>query len=63
LEEEKTHGTAIDFLMIMLGAAIAIPVAQLLIWWFVGVDPAGLGPRFGKIVPFIVPAELRQAHD
>ena len=39
---------------------LAIPVAQMLIWWFAGTDPLGLGPKIGSFAPFVVPVEFRQ---
>ena len=48
-----------ELVKIVLGAALALPVAQLLIWWFAGTDPLNLGPTVSRIMPFVVPAEFQ----
>lgn len=51
----------IETIKVGLGAMLALPVAQLIIWWGLGVDPLQFGPTVGKAVPFVVPAALRDS--
>lgn len=41
-----------------LGGLLALPVAQLMVWWFVGVDPLGLARPVSQVLPMIVPDVL-----
>ncbi len=49
----------LEMTKVILGAALALPVAQLLIWWFAGTDPLNLGPTVSRIMPFVVPSEFQ----
>jgi hypothetical protein len=44
---------------IVAGAVVAIPLAQLVLWWIFKADPISLGPAVARIVPFVVPYDLR----
>jgi hypothetical protein len=46
---------------VILGALLALPVAQLIIWWVLSVDPLQLAPAVAKVVPFAVPAKVLEA--
>lgn len=48
-----------EILKVVLGAVLAIPVAQLMIWWWVSVDPLNLGPAVSRVLPAVVPAKFR----
>lgn len=50
---------ALEIAKIVFGALLAIPVAQLVIWWGLGVDPLKLGPPVGRAFPALVPKALR----
>jgi hypothetical protein len=43
-----------------MGALLALPVAQLIIWWGLGSDPVKIGPPVATLVPFIVPEQFRE---
>ena len=47
-----------EVVKIIFGAMMAPPVAQLVIWWVLGLDPLGLGPATSKFVPPLVPAKF-----
>ena len=47
----------------LIGALLALPVAQLLIWWVFGKDPLNLGPTVSGVIPAVVPADLQEAAD
>ena len=47
--------------MVVLGGLMSLPVAQLMIWWILGSDPLGFAPEVSKVVPFVVPSDLREA--
>lgn len=57
----KKRSKASDFLKFVLGAVLAVPVAQLVLWWLFAQDPLGIAPTVGKYVPFIVPAKVLPA--
>ena len=40
---------------------MALPVAQLMLWWILGSDPLGIAPEVSKVVPMVVPPDLREA--
>jgi hypothetical protein len=46
---------------IAFGAFLALPVAQLIIWWGLSVDPLKLAPTVAKAIPFLVPAKVLEA--
>lgn len=60
-KSSSSQGSGMELSKIILGACLALPVAQLLIWWFAGTDPLNLGPKVGRILPFVVPAEFQPA--
>jgi hypothetical protein len=47
---------------VVIGGLVGLMLAQLILWWLPEPyqrDPAELGPKVGKYVPWIVPAEFR----
>lgn len=59
INSNSSSSRGVEIAKIVLGAALALPVAQLLVWWFAGTDPLNLGPTVSQIVPFVVPAEFQ----
>ncbi len=55
---KKTGGPG-EWIRIAIGAVLALPVAQLVLWWLFATDPFVLGPRVSRFVPFVVPPKLR----
>lgn len=53
--KKKPPGSRGEVFKIVLGALMAPPVAQLVIWWGLQLDPLKLGPIVAKVVPVIVP--------
>jgi len=51
----------IEIAKIAFGALLALPVAQLIIWWGLSVDPLKLAPTVAKAIPFVVPAKVLEA--
>ncbi len=51
----------VEFMMIAFGGLMSLPVAQLMIWWILGSDPIGIAPEVSKVVPIVVPSDLREA--
>ena len=43
---------------IVLGGLLALPIAQLILWWGFAVDPLGLGPKVYPYAPAVVPAKV-----
>lgn len=37
---------------------MAPPVAQLVIWWGLQMDPLNLGPKFASVIPAVVPEKF-----
>jgi hypothetical protein len=50
----------IEVAKIVAGALLALPVSQLIIWWGLGLDPFGLAPKVGQVLPAVVPEKLLQ---
>ncbi len=52
----------IELVKIVGGALLAIPLAQIILWWLVPVswkrDPFHLGPAVSRVVPWVVPAQF-----
>jgi hypothetical protein len=55
----KTKFTRGDLIKTVLGALIALPVAQLILWWGLARDPFSLGPTVASVAPFLVPRPMR----
>jgi len=51
----------LEIAKIAFGAFLALPVAQLIIWWGLSVDPLKLAPTVAKAIPFVVPAKVLEA--
>lgn len=56
-------GRGFEFAKIIMGALMAPPFAQLVIWWGLQLDPLNLGPSVAKAVPILVPAKFHPAED
>jgi len=50
-----------EFYKFILGGLLAIPAAQLILWWVFASDPLNLAPQVARAVPFVVPGKLRPA--
>jgi glutaredoxin len=48
-----------EMLKVALGAAVAIPIAYLVVLWGFGQDPLGFGRPIGKVIPMLVPEKFR----
>ncbi|MEM7455820.1 MAG: hypothetical protein AAF456_15815 [Planctomycetota bacterium] len=53
--------SGIEIVKVIIGAMLALPVAQLLIWWVFGKDPLNLGPTVSGVIPAVVPADFQQS--
>jgi hypothetical protein len=58
-QEEFERNTGLEILKVAAGAALALPIAYLLVIWIFGQDPLGVGKSIGSTAPFLVPAEYR----
>jgi hypothetical protein len=61
VNSSKKSGQWVEIGKVILGALLALPVAQLIIWWVLSVDPLQLAPAVAKVVPFAVPAKVLEA--
>jgi hypothetical protein len=55
---------AVEIAKIVAGGLLAIPLAQLILWWLPGRwqrDPLKIGPTVGQYVPWVVPPNYRPA--
>jgi len=50
---------AMNFLKVIAGACLALPIAYLIVMWVFTQDPLGIGQGLGEKLPFAVPAVLR----
>lgn len=57
---KATSSSSLELVKVMVGGLLALPVAQLIIWWALGLDPFRMGPAVGRYVPFIVPSRLAE---
>lgn len=51
----------VEMAKVAIGGLMALPVAQVIIWWLIGMDPLNIAPAVARWVPFVVPAKLQQA--
>jgi len=49
----------LEMIKVIIGGALAIPIAYLLVFWVFRQDPLSVGPSIGKVAPFLVPKDLR----
>ncbi len=50
-----------EWFKVLLGGVLALPVAQLILWWVFGVDPLQMAPRVLPYAPALVPPVMRPA--
>lgn len=48
-----------ELIKIALGGLLALPIAQLILWWGFNSDPLGLASPASNVASFIVPPRLR----
>ena len=48
-------------MMVILGGCMSIPVAQLMVWWILGLDPLGVAADVARVIPIVVPSDLRES--
>ena len=54
----KSENPMWTMIKVVLGGMLAIPLAQLILWWLPGSwsrDPMDVGPKASQVVPFLVP--------
>lgn len=56
-----SNRSAVEIVKMILGGLMALPVAQIVIWWGLGQDPLKLGPTVGAKMPALVPPALRES--
>ncbi len=44
---------------VICGGALALPLAQICLWWIFAEDPVELGPSISQYVPIVVPQQFR----
>ncbi len=63
----RQKNSTVEVLKIVAGGLLAIPAAQLILWWFVPSDwkrdLLGIGPAVSRVVPWIVPQKFRAPED
>ncbi len=63
----RQKNSTFEVLKIVAGGLLAIPAAQLILWWFVPGDwkrdLLGIGPAVSRVVPWIVPQKFRAQQD
>lgn len=57
--KRKSSSPMAGIVQIVLGGALALPIAQLLIWHVLGKDPFELAPKAAAYAPWIVPYKFR----
>ena len=61
--DADSDATGTDILLVILGAMIAIPSLQLMLWWIFSADPLGMARPTSRILPFLVPRSLQAPLD
>ncbi len=57
-EFQKKSGGPGEWIRVVFGGVLALPVAQLILWWAFALDPFTLAPTVARFVPLIVPASV-----
>ena len=52
-----------EMIKMVLGGLLAIPVAQMIIWWGLHTDPLKLAPAVDRVFPYILPGSLQAEKD
>lgn len=60
-KKKKEASPGVEMLKIVFGGLLALPIAQLILWWAFNADPVGLAQPTSKVASFIVPPRLRPA--
>jgi hypothetical protein len=58
----RQKNPTVEIAKIVAGGLLALPLAQLILWWLPGKwqrDPLELGPDVGRVIPWVVPANYR----
>ena len=58
----KQANPVMEIVKVVLGGVVALPIAQLILWWLPGDwkrDPVGLAPSLPSFVSFLAPESLR----
>jgi hypothetical protein len=58
--ESRVRNPQLEMVKVLVGALAALPVAQLIIWWVMGLDPFHMAPAVRQYLPALVPPSLRQ---
>ena len=59
----KSKDAKIGLPFILIGAAIALPLTQVMMWWAASFDPFGMAPTVSRILPFAVPSSLAETEE
>ena len=51
--------TSTEVIKIIFGGLLALPLAQLILWWGFQKDPLQLAEPISKVIPFIVPQKMQ----
>lgn len=49
-----------QFIAVVAGGAIALPISQLILWWCLGSDPLSMAPLLPRALAWMAPAEFRE---
>ena len=49
----------IEFIKVVVGGLMAIPIAYAIVLWAFDKDPLNVGPQVSKYVPFVIPADFQ----
>jgi hypothetical protein len=62
----KSENPMWTMIKVVLGGMLAIPLAQLILWWLPGSwsrDPMKMGPKASQYAPFLVPKQYHDSKD
>jgi hypothetical protein len=59
-EPEAAENPLTQFIAIVLGGTVALPIAQLILWWVMEQDPLKIAPQLPASLEWMAPAEFRE---
>ena len=59
----QQKSSVLEMMKVLVGGALAIPIAYMLVFWVFHQDPLDIGPSIGNVAPFLVPEQLRGDSD
>ena len=56
---KKAKSPILEFIKVVVGGLMAIPIAYAIVLWGFDKDPLNVGPQVSEYVPFVIPADFQ----